>query len=60
MNEGRKLGLKVEDKATGFSKMLMVFYQNGHRQVPEDHILFFSPSELQFLVTEGTNEIKAG
>jgi hypothetical protein len=37
--EGRNLGGKVEDKVTGFSKMLIIFYKNGHRQIPEDHIL---------------------
>ena len=41
MNEWTNQGnseKRVEDKATGFSKMLIIFYQNGHRQILEDHI----------------------
>jgi len=39
MNDEGYSGKKVEDKATSFSKMLIIFYQNGHRQIPEDRIL---------------------
>jgi hypothetical protein len=54
MNERRKLGKKAENKAFGFSKMLIIFYQNGHRQIPEDHI-FLSDIRTSIL-TYGRNE----
>jgi hypothetical protein len=59
MNEGRKLGGKVEDKVIGFSKILIIFYKMAIAK-SQKTIFLIPPPELQFLLTEGTNEIKAG
>jgi hypothetical protein len=58
MNERRKLGEKVENTAIGFSKMLIIFYQNGYRQIPEDHILLSAIRTS--ILTYGRNEGNKG